>query len=168
MTNYKSLLNNINTFIFDYDGVLTDGKIYLTQDGELQRTVNVRDGYIMQLAAKKGYNIAIITGGKSMSVFHRFHNLGINDVFLGVRDKYQVYKNYISENNINPENVLYMGDDIPDFEVMNNVGMPTCPADAVEEIKSISKYISDINGGDGCVRDIIEQVLKVQGRWMKK
>lgn len=168
MTNYKSLLNNINTFIFDYDGVLTDGKIYLTQDGELQRTVNVRDGYIMQLAAKKGYNIAIITGGKSMSVFHRFHNLGINDVFLGVRDKYQVYKNYISENNINPENVLYMGDDIPDFEVMNNVGMPTCPADAVEEIKSISKYISDINGGDGCVRDIIEQVLKVHGRWMKK
>lgn len=167
MANYKSLLNNINTFIFDYDGVLTDGKVFLLSNGDLQRTVNVRDGFILQYAVKKGYNIAVITGGDSKAVFNRFYKLGIKDVFLGVRDKYKVFKNYVSENNIKAENVLYMGDDIPDLEVMSKVGMPSCPADAVEEIKSISKYISDINGGEGCVRDVVEQVLKVQGKWIK-
>ncbi len=166
MTNYKESLRNISTFIFDHDGVLTNSIVWLTNNGELLRTVNVKDGYIMQLAVRKGYNFAIITGGESNAVYKRFSKLGIHDVFLGVRDKFKVYKEYLIEKNVRPENVLYMGDDIPDYKIMLEVGMPVCPADASEEIKSISKYISDMNGGEGCVRDVIEQVLKVQGQWM--
>ena len=166
MTNYKELLKNITTFIFDYDGVLTEGLVTLTEKGEPLRTANVRDGYALQLAVKKGYRIAVISGGKSKSMMHRLASLGITDVFLGVEHKVSVFEQYLAEHNINPNEVVYMGDDIPDYHVMKLAAVPACPADAAEEIRSISKYISHFNGGKGCVRDIIEQVLKLQQNWM--
>jgi len=166
MTNYKELLQNITTFIFDYDGVLTEGIVLLTEKGEPLRSANVRDGYALQLAVKKGYRIAVISGGKSPSMSHRLSSLGIKDVFLGVEHKIQVFEKYLSDNNIDPEEVVYMGDDIPDYHVMKRAAVPACPADAAEEIRAISKYISHYDGGKGCVRDIIEQVLKLQNKWM--
>lgn len=166
MTNYKELLQNITTFVFDYDGVLTEGIVMLTEKGEPLRSANVRDGYALQLAVKKGYRIAVISGGKSPSMAHRLSSLGITDVFLGVEHKIEVFEKYLSDNNIDPEEVVYMGDDIPDFHVMKRAAVPACPADAAEEIRAISKYISHYDGGKGCVRDIIEQVLKLQKKWM--
>ena len=166
MNNFKELLRGVTTFIFDHDGVLTDGTVILSNDGEALRTANVKDGYALQLAVKKGYRVAIISGGYSQSVLKRFEALKVIDVFLGVERKIDVFNDYIEKNNIHPEDVLYMGDDIPDYEVMLKVGVPACPADAVEEIRSISRYISHQGGGKGCVRDVIEQVLKVQGKWM--
>lgn len=166
MSNYKSQLTNINTFIFDYDGVLTNGTVILQADGEALRTANVKDGYSLQLAVKLRFNVAIISGGYSASMRKRFEALKIEDFYLGVSNKLEVFNNYIEEKNIKPESVLYMGDDIPDFNVMKEVGLPCCPADAVPEIKSISKYISSFEGGRGCVRDVIEQTLKVQNKWM--
>ncbi|MCK9219431.1 MAG: HAD hydrolase-like protein [Bacteroidales bacterium] len=166
MTNYKELLKDINTFIFDYDGVLTDGSIVMTSGGDAYRISNVKDGYALQLAKKKGYKVAVISGARSESMIHRLKSLQIDDVFLGVEKKSDMFKEYILKNNLHPTQVLYMGDDIPDYEVMLEVGVPTCPADAAQEIQAISKYISHLCGGKGCVRDVIEQVLKVQGKWM--
>jgi 3-deoxy-D-manno-octulosonate 8-phosphate phosphatase (KDO 8-P phosphatase) len=166
MANYKELLKHINTFIFDYDGVLTDGGLITTSDGEVHRISNVKDGYALQLAYKKGYRVAVISGARSDSIMHRMKALQIKDVFLGVERKQDVYREYLKNNNLKPEQVLYMGDDIPDYKVMLEAGVSSCPADAAEEIKSVSKYISHFNGGKGCVRDVIEQVLKVQGKWM--
>jgi len=166
MTNYKELLKNITTFIFDYDGVLTEGIITLTESGEPLRTANVRDGYALQLAVKKGYRIAIISGGKSKSMSNRLSSLGIKDVYLGVEHKVDVFNKYLQEKGISKEEVIYMGDDIPDYHVMKLAAVSACPADAAEEIRTISNYISHYNGGKGCVRDIIEQVLKLQKNWM--
>lgn len=166
MANYKEKLKNITTFIFDYDGVMTDGALILQHEGHPLRSANVKDGYVLQLAIKLGYNIVIISGGFSQSVENRFGALNITDVFLGVKDKVRVFKKYIEDKNIDPKQIIYMGDDIPDYRVMKLVGVPVCPKDASEEIKDISLYISDKGGGKGCVRDIIEQVLKVQGKWM--
>ncbi len=168
MDNYRKELDKINTFIFDIDGVMTDGNVIIASDGEQLRTMNVRDGYALQLAVKKGYRIIIISGGKSTIMAQRFLGLGITDVYLGVNNKVEAYQNYINKNNLNSENILYMGDDIPDYEVMSVVGFAACPADAAEEIKSISKYISPNKGGYGCVRDIIEQVMKIHGNWFNK
>jgi 3-deoxy-D-manno-octulosonate 8-phosphate phosphatase (KDO 8-P phosphatase) len=166
MTNYKELLKHITTFVFDYDGVLTEGIVMLTEKGETLRSANVRDGYALQLAVKKGYRIAVISGGKSPSMYNRLASLGIKDVFLGVEHKIEVFEKFLEENNITREEVVYMGDDIPDYHVMKRAAVAACPADAAEEIRSISKYISHYNGGRGCVRDIIEQVLKLQSNWM--
>ncbi len=166
MSNYKEKLLKVNTFIFDYDGVLSDGQVLLTSDGDALRTANVKDGYAMQLALKKNYRIAIISGGFSESMKRRFEILNIKDVFLGVDKKIDVYNKYLETHNLEKENILFMGDDIPDYEIMLAAGVPTCPSDAVEEIKRIATYISHQPGGHGCVRDIIEQVLKVQGKWM--
>jgi 3-deoxy-D-manno-octulosonate 8-phosphate phosphatase (KDO 8-P phosphatase) len=166
MGNYKELLKNINTFIFDYDGVLTDGSVITTNDGEAYRISNVKDGYALQLAWKKGYKVAVISGARSESMVHRMKALQITDVFLGVEKKQVVFREYMKDNNLKPEQILYMGDDIPDYEVMKEAGVSACPADAAEEIKSVANYISHFNGGKGCVRDVIEQVLKVQGKWM--
>jgi len=166
MSNYKEKLLKVNTFIFDYDGVLSDGQVILTSDGDALRTANVKDGYAMQLAIKKNYRIAIISGGYSESMKRRFETLKVEDVFLGVDKKIDVYNQYLKDHNLAKENILYMGDDIPDYEIMLAAGVPTCPSDAVEEIKRIATYISHQPGGHGCVRDIIEQVLKVQGKWM--
>jgi 3-deoxy-D-manno-octulosonate 8-phosphate phosphatase (KDO 8-P phosphatase) len=168
MSNYKEKLSTVTTFIFDYDGVLTDGKVLVINEKEQLRTSNVKDGYALQYAVKKGYRICIISGGKSDSMSQRMNSLGINDVFLGVEKKIDVYNKYLADNNLDKSQVLYMGDDIPDYEVMNNVGVATCPSDAAIEIKSIADYISDAKGGDGCVRDIIEQVLRLHDNWFHK
>jgi 3-deoxy-D-manno-octulosonate 8-phosphate phosphatase (KDO 8-P phosphatase) len=166
MSNYKALLSKITTFIFDYDGVMTEGVIIITNEGEPLRTANVKDGYALQLIQKLGYNVAVISGGYSLSMEKRFESLGIKDVFLGVSDKLVVFEKYMNAKQLLAENILYMGDDIPDLLPMKACGMPVCPADASNEIKDISLYISHLDGGKGCVRDIIEQVLKVQGKWM--
>ncbi len=166
MSNYKALLTEVTTFIFDYDGVMTDGRVILQHSDPPLRTANVKDGYVLQLAVKLGYNVVIISGGYSPSMENRFETLNIKDAFIGVRNKKEVFDKYIKERNINPKQVIYMGDDLPDLPVMKEVGVPVCPADAAEEIKNAALYISDKKGGEGCVRDIIEQVLKVQGKWM--
>ena len=160
-------MNDITTFVFDVDGVLTDGSVFISNDGEMLRTMNIKDGYAMKTAIDCGYNVCIISGGKNEGVRIRLQNLGIKDIHLGCPDKIETFNNYAALYAINPEQVLYMGDDIPDYQVMNLVGLPTCPQDACAEIKSISKYISHKNGGKGAVRDVIEQVLKVQGKWME-
>lgn len=165
MKNYKQLLSNINTFIFDVDGVMTSGIVLLSPGGEMLRSMNVKDGYALQLAVRKGYKIIIISGGSCESVRHRFQLLGIDEVYLGVGNKLKLFEKLLSDNKLDPGRVLYMGDDIPDFKVMNKVGVPACPANAVEEIKAVSKYISSFEGGNGCVRDVIEQVMKVHGTW---
>jgi 3-deoxy-D-manno-octulosonate 8-phosphate phosphatase (KDO 8-P phosphatase) len=165
MENYKYILNKITTFCFDVDGVFTDGIVYLMAGGEQIRTANVRDGYVVQLAIKKGYRIAIISGGRNEEVRHRFEGLGVKDIFLGSSDKVAVFNAYLEKNNIKAEEVCYMGDDIPDYKVMQMAGLPCCPKDAVPEIRSISSYVSTFDGGRGCVRDIIEQTMRVQGKW---
>ncbi|HLV62741.1 HAD-IIIA family hydrolase [Galbibacter sp.] len=162
---YKEYLENITTFIFDVDGVLTDGSLVITTEGEMLRTMNVKDGYAIKTALDKGYNICIISGGSNPGVRTRLKGLGVTDIHLGVGDKVATLDEYLDIYNIKPEQSLYMGDDIPDYHVMKMVGMPCCPNDAVAEIKEISKYISHKQGGKGCVRDVIEQVLKVQGKW---
>jgi 3-deoxy-D-manno-octulosonate 8-phosphate phosphatase (KDO 8-P phosphatase) len=166
MNNYKELLKHITTFVFDYDGTLTNGTIILLDDGEPLRTANVRDGYAIQLAVKKGFQIAIISGGRSKSMDRRFRILKVQHVFLGVEHKLDTLKRYLEDTGLKPEHVLYLGDDIPDFHAMKYCGVAACPADAAEEIKAISHYISHLKGGEGCARDVIEQVLKVQGQWM--
>ncbi|MEA3318057.1 MAG: HAD-IIIA family hydrolase [Bacteroidota bacterium] len=165
MTNFKEDLQKIKAFVFDVDGVFTNGKLYLHPDGDYMRAVDIKDGYIVQYAIKQGYPIAIITGGSSDAVRERFKKLGLTDIYLNSSDKLNDFEDFHFKYGLNPDEILYMGDDIPDLEVMNNVGVPTCPANAVEEIKSISKYISTYNGGEGCVRDVIEQVLRLQGKW---
>ena len=166
MSNYKEKLLKVNTFVFDYDGVLSDGYVLITSDGDALRTANVKDGYAMQLAIKKNYRIVIISGGYPESMKRRLESLKITDIFLAVDKKIDVYNQYLETHKLLPENILYMGDDIPDYEIMLNAGVPTCPADAVEEIKRVATYISHQPGDHGCVRDVIEQVLKVQGKWM--
>ncbi|MDN3588412.1 HAD hydrolase family protein [Pedobacter aquatilis] len=158
-------LREITTFIFDVDGVLTDGSVQVMDNGQSLRTFNIKDGYAMQLAVKKGYNLCIISGGDGIAMAKRFSNLGIKDVFLAAGDKVEIFNQYLIDKNISADAVLYMGDDIPDLQVMQLVGLPTCPADAVEEIKAISTFISPYNGGKTAVRDIIEKVMKVQGKW---
>jgi len=166
MNNYKELLKHITAFVFDYDGTLTDGTVILLDEGEPLRTANVRDGYAIQLAVKKGYKIAIISGGRSKSMSNRFSMLKVQHVYLGIEQKLDTLKGFMAENSLKPENVLYLGDDIPDYHAMKYCGVAACPADAAEEIKAISHYISHYKGGEGCARDVIEQVLKVQGQWM--
>jgi 3-deoxy-D-manno-octulosonate 8-phosphate phosphatase (KDO 8-P phosphatase) len=158
-------LKDITTFVFDVDGVLTDGTVQISDAGEALRTYNIKDGYAMQLAVKKGYNICIISGGNGVAMAKRFKNLGIQNVFLGISDKVPVFEKYLADNGLNADEVLYMGDDIPDLQVMKLVGLATCPADAVEEIKAVSKFVSPYNGGKTAVRDVIEKVLKVQNNW---
>ena len=158
-------MNQITTFVFDVDGVLTDGTIHVTPTGEMLRNMNIRDGYAMKAAIENGYTVCIISGGSNEGVRVRLRNLGITDIHLGVPNKVETFKEFTDIYNIKPENVLYMGDDIPDYHVMQFVGLPTCPQNAVPEIKGISKYISHVEGGKGAVRDVIEQVMKVQGKW---
>jgi 3-deoxy-D-manno-octulosonate 8-phosphate phosphatase (KDO 8-P phosphatase) len=162
---YKEIMNEITTFIFDVDGVLTDSSVHVTPEGEMLRIMNIRDGFAMKAAIESGYNVCIISGGSNEGVRIRLRNLGITDIHLATPNKVETFKEYVELYQINPEQVLYMGDDIPDFHVMQLVGLPTCPQDSSPEIKSISSYISHRNGGKGAVRDVIEQVMKVQGKW---
>lgn len=166
--NFKDKMNRITTFIFDYDGVMTDGTVLLQPNGEAYRTANVKDGYALQLAIKMGYRVVIISGGISQTMQTRMEGLGIHDFFLGVKNKIDVFDQFIEENELDPNEILYMGDDIPDFFPMKKSGLACCPKDASIEIKGISDYISKKKGGKGCVRDVIEQVLKLHGKWMTK
>ena len=159
------LFKPIKTFIFDIDGVLAIDTMIVMPDGELIRSMNSKDGYAMQLAIKKGYNIIIITGGNSEAVKQRLIKLGVKDVFLGVHNKEKLLQEYAEQQNLLLSQMLYMGDDIPDYMAMQLVSLPCCPADAVPEIKQICKYISPYNGGYGCGRDVIEKVLKLNGHW---
>jgi len=164
--NYKSILRDIKLFCFDVDGVFTDNIVYLTADGEQMRTANVKDGYAVQLAVKKGLKIAIISGGKNESIRKRFEALGVTEIYLGSSKKIDVFHNLLTKLQIQPEDVCYVGDDIPDLAVLGLAGLPCCPADAAYEVRAISKYISPKDGGKGCVRDILEQALKIKGLWM--
>ncbi|WP_438422948.1 KdsC family phosphatase [Aquimarina macrocephali] len=163
---YKEYLQHVTTFIFDVDGVLTDGTVIINTDGQLLRTMNIKDGYALKTAIQQGFNICIISGGTNEGVRQRLKGLGITDIYLGAHQKVEQLNEYLDTNNINIKNVLYMGDDIPDLPVMKMVGLPTCPQDAVAEVKEASKYVSYKKGGKGCVRDVIEQVLKVQEKWV--
>ncbi|HET6245045.1 MAG TPA: HAD-IA family hydrolase [Bacteroidia bacterium] len=158
-------MKDITTFVFDVDGVLTDGNVILLPTGEQARRMNIKDGYALQLAIKKGYKICIITGGKCEMVKQRLKGLGINDIYLNISDKADKLEDYIYDNDLKKKHILYMGDDMPDYEVMLMAGIAACPNDSAPEIKEISAYVSHLNGGQGCVRDVIEQVLKVQGKW---
>ena len=162
---YKQLLPKITTFIFDVDGVLTNGMLTIMPDGELVRHMNVKDGYAMKVALNKGYRVCIISGGTNEGVRKRLSALGIEDIYLGAHNKIEQYNELVKKYNLLPENVIYMGDDVPDYPVMKLVGLPTCPNDAVPEIQAVAKYISNKKGGDGCVRDVIEQVMRVQEKW---
>lgn len=164
-TSYKEYLHNITTLIFDVDGVLTDGTITITTTGEQLRKMNIKDGYALKTAVDAGYNVCIISGGSNEGVRQRLRGLGITDIYLGAHNKIEQLDEYLDIYNIKPEQVLYMGDDIPDYPVMKLVGLPCCPQDAAPEIKAISAYVSHKKGGKGCVRDVIEQVLKVQDKW---
>ncbi|KOP35988.1 HAD-IIIA family hydrolase [Flavobacterium sp. WLB] len=164
---YKEMMNDITTFIFDVDGVLTDSSVFVTTEGEILRTMNIRDGYAMKAAVESGYHVCIISGGSNEGVRVRLKNLGIKDIHLGTPDKVKTFEEYTKTYNIKPEQVLYMGDDIPDYHVMKLVSLPACPQDAVPEIKNICRYISHVKGGKGAARDVIEQVMKVQGKWME-
>lgn len=167
MKNFKEALHPIRCFVFDVDGVLTDNRV-VVMPNELHRIMNIRDGFALKEAVDKGYQVVIISGGKSESVRNRLANLGIKDIYLGVEDKTiqldEVKKRYGLKN----DEILYMGDDIPDYYVMQQVGVATCPNDATHEIRALSIYISPFNGGEGCVRDVIEQTLKLHGKWPVK
>ena len=162
---YKEIMNDIKTFVFDIDGVLTDGKVHIAPNGEMLREMNIRDGFAMKAALESGYNLCIISGGINEGVRIRLQNLGITNIYMASGNKVDTFKEYAELYNIKATTVLYMGDDIPDYHVMKIVGLPTCPQDAAPEIKAISKYISHVNGGKGAVRDVIEQVMRVQGKW---
>lgn len=163
--NNLELFNGINTFIFDVDGVLTNSELIITEKGELLRKMNTRDGYAIRHALDAGYRVAIITGGKSKGVVDRLKGLGISDVYAGIDNKVEAFEDFLAIHQIDAETILYMGDDLPDYEVMKKVGLPTCPADAAPEIARISSYISDKKGGEGCARDVIERVLRLHGKW---
>lgn len=165
MINYD--LQKIKAIVFDIDGVLSAETISLAEDGTPLRTVNIKDGYAIQLAVKLGLHIAIITGCKVENVRKRYEGLGMEDIYLGAAVKIKTYEEFLAKYQLKDEEVMYMGDDIPDLEVMRRVGCPVCPKDACNEVKTVSIYVSDRPGGYGCGRDVIEQTLKAQGKWLQ-
>ncbi|MDB5024031.1 MAG: family hydrolase [Mucilaginibacter sp.] len=168
MESFLHKLKDISTFIFDVDGVLTDGSVYVMEEGTQARQFNIKDGYAIQLAVKCGYNVCAISGSRSKIPIYRLNSLGVQDVYVGAHTKTENFRIYLEEKRVLPASVLFMGDDIPDLEVMKLAGLAVCPADAAEEIKAISAYVSPHTGGRGAVRDVIEKVLKVQGKWMSE
>lgn len=165
MMNVLEYFKNITTFVFDVDGVLTDGRVLILEAGLQARQMHVKDGLALQMALKNGYNVVIISGAYSEPVLQRMQYLGITEIFLATKNKKEFLDNYLSQKEINWQQVLFMGDDLPDVAVLQKAGLSCCPADAVAEVKKISKYISTINGGYGCVRDVIEKVLKLNDHW---
>jgi len=163
--NLLELFAPIRAFVFDVDGVLTDGGLILTEDGHMLRSMNIRDGYAMQLAIKKGYKVWILSGSRSEAIRLRMNTLGVEEVHIGIESKKEFLHNIVASSKTDYAHVLYMGDDIPDYAAMQLCGLPCCPADAVPEIKQVVKDISPCNGGKGCVRDVIEKVLKLNGDW---
>jgi 3-deoxy-D-manno-octulosonate 8-phosphate phosphatase (KDO 8-P phosphatase) len=166
MRNFTEDLQKIKAFVFDIDGVLSGQTITLDMNGNPMRSINLRDGYALQLAIKNGYKICVISGGNSLPFKKRLTSLGVEHVYLGVSEKSSIMGEFMESLNLEPDEILYMGDDIPDYHVMKMAGVAVCPADADNEIKQISMYISDREGGNGCVRDIIEQVMRLHGKWM--
>jgi HAD-superfamily hydrolase, subfamily IIIA len=164
MINYD--LKKIKAVIFDVDGVLSAETIPLHPNGDPMRTVNIKDGYAIQLAQKMGLRVAILTGGNTESVRMRYERLGLEDVMMGCAVKIEAYEAFKQKYGLDDEEILYMGDDVPDYEVMQRCGCPCCPADACAEIKSVSVYVSSRQGGYGCGRDVLEQILRAQGKWM--
>lgn len=164
MINYD--LKKVKAIVFDVDGVLSRQTITLASSGEPLRTVNIKDGYAIQLAQKLGLRIAILTGGNTQAIRIRYKNLGVEDVYMGCAVKIKTYEEFKAKYSLGDEEIVYVGDDIPDYEVMQRCGCPCCPADACSDIKAISTYVSSQNGGDGVGRDVVEQVLRVQGMWL--
>jgi 3-deoxy-D-manno-octulosonate 8-phosphate phosphatase (KDO 8-P phosphatase) len=165
MAFFKEELLKVKAFVFDVDGVLSRDLSLLNDEGEPMLTANVKDGYAIRNAIVQGYPIAIITGGKNENIRKRYNNLGVTDIYIGAKEKITHYQEFLSKYNLVKKSILFMGDDLPDLELMELSGVSTCPADAVTEIKLLAKYISDRNGGEGCVRDVIEQVMRAQGKW---
>ena len=168
MGNYKSKLHNIKAFAFDVDGVLTDGGVLSMPDGDLFRTHYARDGYALRMAVEHGYPVAIITGGISPSVEKRYRALGITDIYSGARDKMPAFRDFCEKYGLEPSRVAYAGDDIPDIPPLKACGLPFCPADAATEVRHVCQYISPFPGGRGCVRDLVEQVMRLQGKWYRE
>lgn len=165
MINYKEKLHPIKAFVFDFDGVMTDGSVWTFADGETVRCGNIKDGFAIQYAVKKGYIVAVISGATSKSIDNRMKMLGVTQVYTGCADKMKTFDQFLSTNNLTEEQVLCMGDDIPDYPILQRAGVSACPADAAVEIKESVDYISLFPGGGGCVRDVIEQVLRLHGQW---
>jgi 3-deoxy-D-manno-octulosonate 8-phosphate phosphatase (KDO 8-P phosphatase) len=163
--NVFSKFDPVTTFVFDMDGVLTDGGLWIMPDGEWIRRMNIKDGYVLQLAVKKGYRIWVVTGSRSQPVEKRLNRLGITEVHQQVQDKRELVDRLKSEFGVADREILYMGDDIPDLAVMRGAGVSACPADACRDILDMADYISSMKGGEGCVRDVIEKVMRVQGKW---
>jgi len=163
--NILQLLKGITTFVFDVDGVLTNGNILIMPNGLMARQMSVKDGYALQLAIKKKYRVIIISGGNSTEVKERMQLLGVQDIYMRITDKKACLEEYMLVNQLQQEEVLFMGDDIPDYEVMRHAGVACSPADAAQEILSIAHYISPLKGGEGCARDVIEKVMKLRGDW---
>lgn len=160
------MLQKVKAFAFDVDGVFTNGSVMLHPGGAFIRMMNIKDGFAVQHAIKMGYPIAIITGGYSRMIRKRFAVLGVKDIYMKSANKTGAFESFLMKYQLQPADVLYMGDDLPDYEVMKKVGFPACPADAAEEIKQLSLYTSYRNGGEGCVRDVIEQVMRLHGKWL--
>jgi len=163
--NFLEKFNDIETIILDVDGVLTNGELLITEEGKLLRKMNVKDGLAMKLAMNAGIKVCIITGGNSNGVIDRLKALGIVDIYSGIRDKIEAYDELVDIYELDEDKILYMGDDLPDYPVMRRVGLPCCPADACNEVIDVSYYVSPKNGGEGCVRDVIEKILKLKGVW---
>ena len=164
--NYKALLKDITTLVFDVDGVLTDSSVLVTSDGEMLRKMNTRDGFALKVAVDVGLNVCIISGGSNEGVRKRLEGLGLKNIILGAHDKIKNLKKLMLDLGIDKNEIMYMGDDIPDIPVLKHVGLATCPADAASEVKAVCAYVSPYGGGKGCVRDILEQVLKAKGQWL--
>ena len=166
MAFFKEELTKVKAFVFDVDGVISTATQMLTPDGETVRTSNLKDGFALVYAVKIGYPVCVITGGKTTEMIKRCEKIGIKDLYAGSLKKLPSLFDFIDKYNLKAEEVMYMGDDLPDYPAMMAVGVPVCPNDAAPEIKAISHYISDKNGGEGCVRDVLEQVMRAQGKWI--
>lgn len=164
MINYD--LSKITTVIFDVDGVLSRSTISMSAQGEPMRTINIKDGYAIQLAVKSGLRLAIITGGYDEGIEQRYSKLGMKDIFMACGVKIEVFRRYLADNGLSPEEVIYIGDDIPDYEVMREVGCPCCPHDACADIRAVSLYVSPYDGGMGCARDVLEQLMRAKHLWL--
>jgi 3-deoxy-D-manno-octulosonate 8-phosphate phosphatase (KDO 8-P phosphatase) len=163
--NILALFKVIQTFVFDVDGVMTDGTLLLLENGQMSRKMHIRDGYAQKHAVRRGYRVAVISGGRSEAVARRLAGLGVTDVFLGVEDKKSVLERYLRENGLDAVETLYMGDDIPDLEAISLAGVRCCPSDGCREIRAVCQYVSALRGGEGCVRDVVEKVLRLRGDW---
>lgn len=167
MGNFKEDIVRVSAFVFDVDGVMTDGGIMPTVDGDFIRRYNAKDGYALAYAIRMGYKVCIITGGRGRTLENRLQMLGIRRYYIDCMDKIAALNEFFAEEGLDPAEVIYMGDDIPDLECMRAVGVPVCPSDAASEVVEASRYVSEFGGGKGAVRDIVEQVLRARGDWAK-